>query len=73
MARRKQTESVPESPPRNPDRHTSTYMVRLPEVYRERFRALTKRTRRTMTTEIKMALEEYLAKQGLWDAEKDGA
>jgi hypothetical protein len=48
------------------DRHESGFMVRLPEVYREQLRKLQEKTRRPMTSDIQIALEEYLAKAGLW-------
>ena len=48
------------------DRHASGFMVRLPEVFRSQLQLLCAQTRRTMTTEIQIALEEHLAKSGLW-------
>jgi hypothetical protein len=48
------------------DRHGSGFMIRLPEVYRSQLRILRPKTRRPMTTEIQIALEEYLAKFDLW-------
>jgi hypothetical protein len=48
------------------DRHASGFMVRLPEVYREQLRLLRPKTRRTMTEEIKMAIEKHLEAEGLW-------
>ena len=44
------------------DRHTSGFMVRLPEVYRTRLQPLCAQTWRTMTAEIQIALEEHLGK-----------
>ncbi len=54
------------------DRHASGFMVRLPEVYRTQLHQLCAQTRRTMTTEIQIALEEHLAKSGLWPPEEPG-
>lgn len=51
----------------NKDRRiTPTFMVRLRRVYHEAITAATKRTRRTMTAEIEVALEKHLAEMGLW-------
>jgi hypothetical protein len=41
-------------------------MVRLPEVYRDQLRILQEQTRRSFTMDIRVALEEYLAKFDLW-------
>jgi hypothetical protein len=51
--------------PNGGGRHASGFMVRLPEVYRIQLQQLCAQTRRTMTTEIQIALEEHLAKSGL--------
>jgi hypothetical protein len=53
------------------DRHGSGFMTRLPEVYRTQLRKLRARTRRPMTAEIQIALEEHLAKEGLWPPEAE--
>jgi hypothetical protein len=66
MAKRKKIDKPDE------DRHASTFMVRLPEVYRDQLRKLRETTRRPMTTEIQIALEEHLAKSGLWPPEETG-
>lgn len=50
------------------DRHKYNPMqIRLPPIYRERMDQLSKRTRRTVTEEAKIAFEKYLAENGLWD------
>jgi hypothetical protein len=54
------------------DRHASSFMVRLPEAYRTQLQQLCAQTRRTMTTEIEIALEEHLAKSGLWPPQQPG-
>jgi hypothetical protein len=48
------------------DQHLSNFMVRLPEVYRDQLRILQEQTRRSFTMDIRVALEEYLAKFDLW-------
>lgn len=40
--------------------------IRIPLVYRKQLKQLTEKTRRREVEEVKIALEEYLAKQGLW-------
>jgi hypothetical protein len=54
------------------DRHTSGFMVRLPEAFRTQLQQMCAQTRRTMTVEIQIALEEYLAKSGLWPPQEPG-
>jgi hypothetical protein len=46
-------------------------MIRLPEVYRAQLRKLKMITRRPMTSDVQIALEEYLAKNGLWPPRAD--
>lgn len=43
------------------DQHKSKFMVRLPESYRERLQKLTAKTRRSLTTEVQMALDKHFA------------
>lgn len=67
MARKKKTETPAPAPGgKKQDQHTSGFMVRLPEVYRQQLQTLRARTRRTMTAEVQLALEAYLGKEGLW-------
>jgi hypothetical protein len=40
--------------------------IRIPLVYRKQLKKLTATTRRREVEEVKIALEEHLAKQGLW-------
>ena len=47
-----------------PDRHKSTFVVRLPEEYREKLKVLTDRTRRKYTAEVQIALDKHLAFEG---------
>lgn len=54
------------------DRHESPFMIRLPEVFRRQLAKLKEKMRRPMTTEIQVALEEYLAKHNLWPPEENG-
>jgi hypothetical protein len=53
------------------DRHRSGFMLRLPEIYRTQLRKLRAKTRRPMTTDIQIALEEYLEKNELWPPEEE--
>lgn len=48
------------------DRHASNFMVRLPEVYRDQLKKLTEESRRSVTEEIKIAVEDHLKKKNLW-------
>lgn len=50
------------------DRHKHKPLtLRLPPLYRQKLEELAKRTRRTITEEAKIAFEEHLAKNGLWE------
>lgn len=66
MAKRKQP-----TPAANSDRHDSKFMVRLPEIYRELLKAWQDkhkqetRIRPSMTTGIKIALEDFFKKHGI--------
>jgi hypothetical protein len=51
------------------DAHASTFVVRLPEVFRGQLAKLRLTTRRPITVEVQLALEEHLRKHGLWPAE----
>ncbi len=51
---------------RSEDRHASPFMVRLPESFHSLLKEHKRRTRVPMTAAIQLALEEYLAKHGLW-------
>jgi predicted DNA-binding protein len=55
---------------RKTDRHTSRFMVRLPEIYRVQLNKLRRRTGLTIVMEVRTALEEYLDKHGLWPPPK---
>lgn len=46
-------------PQPKPDQHRSSFMVRLPEAYRERLTRLVGRTKRKMTTEVQLALDKH--------------
>lgn len=48
------------------DRHTSGFMLRLPETYRTQVNLLRLRTSRSITEEVRTALEAHLASHGLW-------
>jgi hypothetical protein len=60
--------------PNNGDRHASTFMLRLPEVFRHKLQLLRQRTGRPMTALVCEALKRYLARFGLWSKrdEADG-
>jgi hypothetical protein len=53
------------------DRHISPFMLRLPEVFREKLRILRERTGTPMTQLVKAALKRYFALCGLWGKEDD--
>lgn len=46
--------------------------LRIPEAYKTEVRKVAEKNRRSPTEEVKIALEEYLAKQGLWPPPKPG-
>lgn len=48
-----------------PDRHKSGFMVRLPNAYREAMAALRAKSRRTITMEIRVALDKHLQAEGI--------
>lgn len=47
------------------DRHASNFMVRLPVEYRPPLEQLKKKTRRTITVEVQLALDKHLKDEGL--------
>jgi hypothetical protein len=47
------------------DQHKSGFMVRLPEAHREALEQLKKRTRRAITVEVQIALEEHYKREGV--------
>lgn len=47
------------------DRHKSNFLVRLPEEYKSPTLAVTGKTRRTITMEIRILLEELYARHGI--------
>jgi len=51
---------------RTHDRHLSTFMVRLPEVYRIQLRTLSIQTQRSVTDEVRLAVESHLMQAQLW-------
>jgi hypothetical protein len=48
------------------DRHVSGWMVRLSSELKEGIRQVAEKHRRTLTTEVNIAVEEYLKVHGLW-------
>lgn len=50
---------------RSQDRHAGGFMLRLPQYLREPVDTLRKRTRRTLTTEIAICVEERLKAEGI--------
>lgn len=50
---------------KQPDRHKSGFMVRLPESHREPLARLKKKNRRSMTTEVQIALERHYKEEGV--------
>jgi len=64
---------VMDKKPKQPkDRHKwKPIQLRLPPIYKAQLEKLAKKTRRTVTEEAKIALEEYLAKFGLWELPKE--
>lgn len=51
--------------PKTADRHSSGFMVRLPEVYRAALDRLRGKTRRTYTVEVQIALDVHLKANGV--------
>lgn len=47
------------------DRHRSGFMVRLPEDHKTALTELTGKTRRAITTEVQIALEDHYKKEGV--------
>ncbi len=61
--------SVMTTPKNKKDKDRHKYPVwgfRLPPIYRAQVEKLAERTRRKSTEEVKIALEQYLEKEGLW-------
>jgi predicted transcriptional regulator len=56
---------------RSDDRHRHTFMVRLPEIFRTKLRALASKTGRPMTSFIKAALKTFFTAAGMWDRKDD--
>jgi len=56
---------------RSHDRHRNTFMVRLPEIFRTKLRALASKTGRPMTSFIKTALKTFLTAVGMWHRQDD--
>lgn len=55
-----------------PNRHKHpAWGIRIPLVYRNQLKKLTAQTRRREVEEVKIALEKYLADNGLWPPTKD--
>lgn len=48
------------------DRHRSRFMFRLSDLHQSQLALAAKRARRTVTEEIRIAVEIYLAQQDLW-------
>ncbi|WP_232056391.1 hypothetical protein [Tuwongella immobilis] len=55
---------------RSHDRHLSSFMVRLPEIYRTQLRILATRHQKSMTEEVRLAVEAHLAREQLWPPPK---
>lgn len=78
MAKKKKSDEQPTPAPggrkkkTTADQHLSGFMVRLPEKFRMYLLSLQKQTRRTITMEVQLALEEYLKKHGIWPPEEEG-
>lgn len=51
-------------PPKK-DRHKSTFVLRIPEMYREAMSQLKLKTRRTFTVEVQIALDSHLKANGI--------
>jgi hypothetical protein len=52
------------------DRHLGRKMVRIRDELHAQLLTLVARTRRTVTEEVAIAVEEYLKREGLWPPEK---
>jgi hypothetical protein len=66
MAKRKPTDPEPLAPPKPPNRSGVALFVYVPPELRAAIVALAARTRRTLTTEVVIALENHAKKNGLW-------
>src|SRR4051794_35774659 len=67
MAKRKTRPKAGDTPPRKaPQRSGKPLNVWLDAALRDAIDLLLTRTRRTLTTEVSIALEEHLKKAGLW-------
>lgn len=62
MAKKKRTGSKPD---RSADRHAPHKMVRIPPPYHEKLKALSKRTKRSITAELLVSLDEHFRKNGI--------
>lgn len=51
--------------PRSEDRHKPSFVMRLPKSYQEKVRELARRTRRTLTAEVQIALDAHLKANGI--------
>ena len=52
-------------PVAKPDQHVSNFMVRMPMHYRPALAALKAKNRRPITVELQIALDRYLASEGI--------
>lgn len=71
MAKRKQTEPPKSAEPKKPNRKGKPLNVWVPPAMRDAIDLLAERNRRLVTTEVIIALEEYLTKAGLWPPKKE--
>jgi hypothetical protein len=59
------------SKPTSGDRHTSRFMVRLPEIFRSKLRLLHERTGKPITQLIQSALKMFLKRFGFWSQQDE--
>lgn len=63
MGKRK---SRPKAPKKDYPHKHPVWGLRIPAEYKQQVQKLAEKTRRLDSEEVKIALEEYLGKQGLW-------
>ena len=64
MTRLREMAKTPKKRPTH-DQHKSGFMIRLPEEYREIIAELRAKSRRTITMEIRVAIDEYIKANGI--------
>ncbi|MBL8793338.1 MAG: hypothetical protein JNM56_05500 [Planctomycetia bacterium] len=58
---------------RRKDRHRSPFMIRLPEIFRDKLQQHSARSNKSMTALVKAALKQFLRRADLWTRDDDAA